>query len=308
MDAPLKSVPIRLDIIKRRAVQIYEDANACGRAYSRDVAIAALLPSLEWAKAHAIPAELAHTIVIDAWVAEGRKRILNWDVRSVGTLIDLFPECVPSRCRTRAMTADQDDADTHWRVRFLMDQPRQNNLVNGPVTLDKYLCERGTATVVAAHVDERMRAARAEIDARKAAEPPPLPAFAYTPQAAQEHLLATWLDTEPSQDVKRDWRGPYWETATVEGTTLYTRPGQVMERSASFLPYEETDGVLYQFVREGKRISGFRPDRAGDGHVMASGFAYFAEKYAIHIPPDSWTHCACENDGASETKRDRPRP
>ncbi len=86
MDAPLKSIPIRLDVIKRRAVQIYEDANACGRAYSRDVAIAALLPSLEWAKAHAIPAELAHTIVIDAWVAEGRKRILNWDVRSVGTL------------------------------------------------------------------------------------------------------------------------------------------------------------------------------------------------------------------------------
>jgi len=50
---------------------------------------------------------------------EGLKRIDNWDVRAVGSLIDLFPECVPKRDRTAAISCYMaDDEDCTWMVEF----------------------------------------------------------------------------------------------------------------------------------------------------------------------------------------------
>lgn len=50
---------------------------------------------------------------------EGLKVIDGWDVRAVGRLIDLFPECVAKQYRNAAITAYMaDDDDCTWMVEF----------------------------------------------------------------------------------------------------------------------------------------------------------------------------------------------
>ncbi len=306
MPALAMQTSMRVDTIKQRALQIYESAS------SRDIAAACLLNSLQSAIEEGIPARQAHQIVIDAWQEEGLKRIRNWDVRCLGSLIDLFPECVPSRFRHCAFSADCDDEDAQWRVRFQTGQPRPMDPSAMDTGLDAYLMARGVdkSDALQARIRASMRNAAADIQARKAAEPPPLPTYENMPADVKEHLLATWFDTEPTQDVKPSWCGPFWKTAVVDGTTLYTRPGKVMERRAPFLPYEETDGVLYQFVRDGVRLSGWRPGR-GEGQVMAADFDYFAKTYAVHISPLGWTRVSGEensSDPPEQPRAERPRP
>lgn len=299
---------MRVDTVKQNALRIFEAAS------SRDVGAASLLRAIETAKQEGIPAAQAHRIVIEAWKEEGRRRIRDWDVRSLGALIDLFPDCVPSRYRLLAFTADADHEDAQWRVRFLPGQPRPVDQGVASPNLDLYLQARGVDKSKGLHsrIYDNIQRAIAQIKARKAAELPPLPTFECTTQSTTEHLLATWLDTEPSPDVKADWRGPYWATATVDGTTLYTRPCKVMDRPYPYAPYAETDGVLFQFVREGRRLQNWRPaSNAQDAQVMQSSFDYFAKKYAVHISPLGWNHISHENDAADTPKQnppERPRP
>lgn len=69
----------------------------------------------------------------------------------------------------------------------------------------------------------------------------------------QEALLQLWLDTEPSVRSSYALYGnpPMWETLKDGDLTLYTRPGKVQERPAPHMPYQEVDGVHYQWMRNG---------------------------------------------------------
>ena len=304
MNAPAQLNTMRVETIKQNALRIYEAAS------SRDIGAASLMRAVETALQEGIPTAQAHRIVIDAWKDEGRRRIRDWDVRCLGTLIDLFPDCVPSRFRRLAFTADVDHDDAQWRVRFLSGQLRPAEPALTSPGLDHYLQARGVDKSEGwqGAVHANIQRAIAELKVRKATEPAPMPTFECTTESTTEHLLATWLDTEPTQDVKRDWRGPYWATAIVDGTTLYTRPCKVMERPHPFAPYRETDGVLFQFVRDGQRLRNWQPaanpESPESGQVMQSSFDYFARTYAVHISPPGWSHLHREQ--PRQTDRARP--
>lgn len=74
------------------------------------------------------------------------------------------------------------------------------------------------------------------------------------PNAAKEHTLAIWLETEPGarSPYQLYGRPPMWETAFEDGLTLFTRPAKTMVRSreaSMYGQYVEVDGITWQWRR-----------------------------------------------------------
>lgn len=74
-------------------------------------------------------------------------------------------------------------------------------------------------------------------------------------QLVKEELLAIWMGSEPSAKSPYGLYGnpPMWRTAVDGDLVLFSRPGKVMER-VQFGGYAETDGVHYQWQRDGKWV------------------------------------------------------
>ena len=83
----------------------------------------------------------------------------------------------------------------------------------------------------------------------------------------KEDILKTWLDTKPVVKSMYGLYGnpPMWETFKDSDLTLYSRPGKTITRSTGVLPWEEVDGIHYQWMRNGRW--------AGQG--FQSTFEYF---------------------------------
>lgn len=75
-------------------------------------------------------------------------------------------------------------------------------------------------------------------------------------QRDQEWFLKLWFDTEPSARSPYAINGnpPMWETDRFADFVLYTHPKKTQMRPSPGLPYQEVDGVSYQWQRDGKWI------------------------------------------------------
>jgi hypothetical protein len=82
------------------------------------------------------------------------------------------------------------------------------------------------------------------------------PRFKDPSKMNREELLKLWFDTKPTA------RSPYglyghpamWETFRESELVLFSRPGKTMTRPSPFAPYEEVDGVHYQWQRDGQWV------------------------------------------------------
>lgn len=72
----------------------------------------------------------------------------------------------------------------------------------------------------------------------------------------KEELLKIWFETKPTarSPYKAYGNPPMWKTAVRDGMVLFTRPGKVMARPHRFAPYEEVDGIHYQWQQDGRWV------------------------------------------------------
>lgn len=104
---------IKFDTIKRKAIREFVNKTDITHGMSGDpndsAPYLALLEQVHTGK----PAQ----VVLEGWIADGKRIIDNWDVRRVGKLIELFPSCVPANWKGRKLSAEMaDNANCDWIV------------------------------------------------------------------------------------------------------------------------------------------------------------------------------------------------
>lgn len=72
----------------------------------------------------------------------------------------------------------------------------------------------------------------------------------------KEDILNVWLNSSPTVNSPYKLYGCplMWETLREDNYILFTRPGRTHDRSAPFMPYQEVDGVHWQWQKDGKWV------------------------------------------------------
>jgi hypothetical protein len=86
----------------------------------------------------------------------------------------------------------------------------------------------------------------------------------------KEEILQLWFDNAPTFRSPYNLYGnpPMWETLRLGSLVLFTRASKTQVRPAPFMPYQEVDGIHYQWQRNGCWV----------GQGCSSTFEDFEEK------------------------------
>jgi len=99
----------------------------------------------------------------------------------------------------------------------------------------------------------------------------------------KEAILRAWLTGDNLEKMDSNYNAKVF-TCEYNGVTLSTRCRRVMERPSSFAPYQEVDGLLYEFTKDDKTVLDWNGEldpnaQRNSPNGYSSTFEYFIKNY-----------------------------